>query len=213
MSSLLGDPPMNYHDFETMFAQPPVGRIEVTKGLITLKRSWQYVGCPDTELTLAAKTTKTGSFTFNHIHFDMVLNLLWSIGEAAATISFDPENGEYLEVHTEKVSIHFKLMLEGAARFFPDVKDYLTSRNIEHLVHDGGQIAVKYKDVKIRVAFRRLISRNNLTLSVTLCKIVTVALKMGSDPSNNCKRILKSLYLTAICPPSCTRCSMLRLVR
>ena len=51
MSSLLGDAPMNYHDFETMFAQPPVGRIEVTKSLITLRRSWQYVGCPDTELT------------------------------------------------------------------------------------------------------------------------------------------------------------------
>jgi len=151
MSSLLGDAPMNYHDFETMFAQPPVGRIEVTKGLITLRRSWQYVGCPDTELTLAAKTTNKGSFTFNHIHFDMVLNLLWSIGEEKATISFDPENGEYLEVHTDKLTIHFKIMLDGAARFFPLVKDYLASRNIEHLVHDGGQIAVKYKDIKVRL--------------------------------------------------------------
>jgi hypothetical protein len=46
---------------------------------------------------------------------------------------------------------HFKLMLDGAARFFPQVKDYLTNRNIEHLVHDGGQIAVKYKDIKVRL--------------------------------------------------------------
>ena len=151
MSSLLGDAPMNYHDFETMWAQPPVGHIDVTKNLITLKRSWQYVGCPDTELTLAAKTTKTGSFSFNHIHFDMVLSLLWSIGEGTATIGFDPENGEYLEVHTDKVSVHFKMMLDGAAQFFPQVKEYLTSRNIEHLVHDGGQIAVKYKDIKVRL--------------------------------------------------------------
>ena len=150
MSSLMGLTPMDYSDYDKMFAQPPAGHISIESGKVNFNRSWQYIGCPDTSLSLSAKTQKSGSFCVNHLAFEMVLNRFWCIHEAEATIGFDPEEGQYLEVRTDRVSIHFKLLLDGAARFFPMVKDYLDTRKIEYLVHDNGQIAMKYKNVVVR---------------------------------------------------------------
>jgi len=149
--SVLGEMPIDLDDFMAVFAQPPVGQVIVDKKSITLRRSWSYIGCPDTVVKQPAETTGSGSFTLGHLMIDGMMNRLSINSDPEITIRFNSEIGQYLEVSSDEFTIHFDRRLDGAGIYFPQVVEYLEEKKISHLVHDNGLIAANYKDVNVRL--------------------------------------------------------------
>ena len=75
--SVLAEMPIDIEDFMSFFSQPPLGQVIIDKTSITLRRSWSYVGCPDTVVKLPAQTTGTGSFSLSHLLLDNLMNRLF----------------------------------------------------------------------------------------------------------------------------------------
>ncbi len=149
--SVLGEMPIDLDDFMAVFTQPPVGQVIVDKNSITLRRSWSYIGCPDTVVKQPAETTGSGSFTLGHLVINDMMNRLSINSDPEITIRFNSEIGQYLEVSSNEFTIHFDRRLDGAGIYFPQVVEYLEEKKIFHLVHDNGLIAAKYKDVNVRI--------------------------------------------------------------
>ena len=149
--SVLGEMPIDLDDFMAMFAQPPIGQLIVDKEGITLRRSWSYIGCPDTVVKQPAKTTGSGNFTLSHLLIDQMMNRLLISSDPEITIRFNSEIGQYLEVSSDEFSIHFDRRLDGAGIYFPQVMEYLEEKMIPHLAHENGLIAANYKGVKVRL--------------------------------------------------------------
>ncbi len=149
--SLLGDAPMDFSDYKKMYSEPPVGRVCVEEGVVRLERSWAYVNCPDTVVSVPAKTSGTGTFDLCHTLLDGATNRIFLPGDPITRISFDPVQGEYMHLRADHLSLHLDRRVDGSAKFFPLVKEYLDERKIEHQVHAGGLIAANYKDTVIRM--------------------------------------------------------------
>lgn len=149
--SVLGEMPIDLDDFMAVFTQPPVGQVIVDKNSITLRRSWSYIGCPDTVVKQPAETTGSGSFTLGHLVINDMMNRLSINSDPEITIRFNSEIGQYLEVSSNEFTIHFDRRLDGAGIYFPQVVEYLEEKKIFHLVHDNGLIAANYKDVNVRI--------------------------------------------------------------
>jgi hypothetical protein len=149
--SVLAEMPIDIEDFMSFFSQPPLGHVTIDKKGITLRRSWSYVGCPDTVVKQPAQTTGTGTFSLSHLLLDNMMNRLFINSDPELTMSFNSETGQYLQIQCDQFSINFDRKLSGAEIYFPQVIDYLEEKKISHLVHDNGLIAANYKDVNVRI--------------------------------------------------------------
>lgn len=149
--SVLAEMPIDIEDFMSFFSQPPLGQVTIDKKGITLRRSWSYVGCPDTVVKQPAQTTGTGTFSLSHLLLDNMMNRLFINSDPELTMSFNSETGQYLQIQCDQFSINFDRKLSGAEIYFPQVIEYLEEKKISHLVHDNGLIAANYKDVNVRI--------------------------------------------------------------
>lgn len=149
--SVLAEMPIDIDDFMSFFSQPPLGQVVIDKKSITLRRSWSYVGCPDTIVKQPAKTTGTGTFSLSHLLLDNMMNRLIVNGDPELTISFNSETGQYLKIQCDHFTINFDRHLHGAEIYFPQLIEYLDEKKISHLVHDNGLIAANYKNVNVRI--------------------------------------------------------------
>ena len=149
--SVLAEMPIDIEDFMSFFSQPPIGQVSIDKHGITLRRSWSYVGCPDTVVKHPAQTTGTGTFSLSHLLLDNLMNRINIHSDPELTISFNSEIGQHLQIQCDQFSINFDRCLDGAAVYFPQVIEYLEEKKISHLVHDNGLIAANYKDINIRI--------------------------------------------------------------
>jgi hypothetical protein len=149
--SVLAEMPIDIEDFMSFFSQPPLGHVTIDKKGITLRRSWSYVGCPDTVVKQPAQTTGTGTFSLSHLLLDNMMNRLFINSDPELTMSFNSETGQYLQIQCDQFSINFDRKLSGAEIYFPQVIEYLEEKKISHLVHDNGLIAANYKDVNVRI--------------------------------------------------------------
>jgi hypothetical protein len=149
--SVLAEMPIDIEDFMSFFSQPPLGQVIIDKKSITLRRSWSYVGCPDTVVKQPALTTGTGSFSLSHLLLDNLMNRLFINSDPELTISFNSEIGQHLQIQCDQFTINFDRRLSGAEIYFPQMIEYLEEKKISHLVHDNGLIAAKYKDVNVRI--------------------------------------------------------------
>ena len=149
--SVLAEMPIDIEDFMSFFSQPPLGQVSIDKKGITLRRSWSYVGCPDTVVKQPAETTGTGAFSLSHLLLDNMINRLTINSDPELTISFNSEVGQYLQIQCDQFTINFDRRLDGAAIYFPQVTEFLDERKISYLVHEDGLIAANYKDIKIRI--------------------------------------------------------------
>jgi len=149
--SVLAEMPIDIEDFMSFFSQPPLGQVTIDKKGITLRRSWSYVGCPDTVVKQPAQTTGTGTFSLSHLLLDNMMNRLFINSDPELTMSFNSETGQYLQIQCDQFSINFDRKLSGAEIYFPQVIEYLEEKKISHLVHNNGLIAANYKDVNVRI--------------------------------------------------------------
>jgi hypothetical protein len=149
--SVLAEMPIDIDDFMSFFSQPPLGQVIIDKKSITLRRSWSYVGCPDTVVKQPAQTTGTGSFSLSHLLLDNLMNRLIINSDPELTISFNSEIGQHLQIQCDQFSINFDRRLDGAGVYFPQIVEYLEEKKITHIVHDDGLIAANYKDIKVRI--------------------------------------------------------------
>ena len=149
--SVLAEMPIDIEDFMSFFSQPPLGQVAIDKQGITLRRSWSYVGCPDTVVKQPTETTGTGVFSLSHLLLDNIMNRLMVNSDPELTISFNSEIGQYLQIQCDQFSINFDRCLDGAGIYFPQVIEYLEEKKISHLVHDNGLIAANYRNVNVRI--------------------------------------------------------------
>ena len=149
--SVLAEMPIDIDDFMSFFSQPPLGQVIIDKKSITLRRSWSYVGCPDTVVKQPAQTTGAGSFSLSHLLLDNLMNRLIINSDPELTISFNSEVGQHLQIQCDQFSINFDRRLDGAGVYFPQIVEYFEEKKITHIVHDNGLIAANYKDVKVRI--------------------------------------------------------------
>ena len=149
--SVLAEMPIDIEDFMSFFSQPPLGQVIIDKKSITLRRSWSYVGCPDTVVKQPAQTTGTGSFSLSHLLLDNLMNRLIINSDPELTISFNSEIGQHLQIQCDQFEVNFDRRLDGAGVYFPQIVEYLEEKKITHLVHDNGLIAANYKNVNVRI--------------------------------------------------------------
>ena len=149
--SVLAEMPIDIDDFMSFFSQPPLGQVIIDKKSITLRRSWSYVGCPDTVVKQPAQTTGAGSFSLSHLLLDNLMNRLIINSDPELTISFNSEIGQHLQIQCDQFEVNFDRRLDGAGVYFPQIVEYLEEKKITHLVHDNGLIAANYKDVNVRI--------------------------------------------------------------
>ena len=149
--SVLAEMPIDIEDFMSFFSQPPLGQVIIDKKSITLRRSWSYVGCPDTVVKQPAQTTGAGSFSLSHLLLDNLMNRLIINSDPELTISFNSEIGQHLQIQCDQFEVNFDRRLDGAGVYFPQIVEYLEEKKITHLVHDNGLIAANYKDVNVRI--------------------------------------------------------------
>lgn len=143
--------PLDIEDFSEMFKKPPTGEVTVERGLFTVTRSWSYMGCPDTNVKIPAKTKGKGSFSFKLFDLGAVMSRLFLPGDPEVTISFEPVAGRILRVSTDSLTIHMTRAPEGAATFYPVVVGWLKEFGNEFVEDDHGVIVIDYDDVKVRL--------------------------------------------------------------
>jgi len=143
--------PLDIEDFSEIFKRPPTGEFEVSRGCFTVKRSWSYMGCPDTNVQIPAKTKGKGSFNFKLFDLGGVMSRLFLPGDPEVKISFEPVAGRILRVSTDSLTIHMTRAPEGAATFYPLVIGWIKEFGNDFLEDSNGVIAVDYDDMTVRL--------------------------------------------------------------
>lgn len=152
MLSVATEMPLDVDDMMSLYSKPPTGHVEVSKGKLTLRRSWSYVNCPDTIVTVPAKTTGTGTFYCKYYALTNFLSRQIIGGDPDVTIAFDPLDGRFLSASFDNATIYVERHPQGAATFYPQIIHWLKENDYQ-FVEDvpSSTIAVKHENVAVRL--------------------------------------------------------------